>query len=198
MTRTMTLLALLLPLLPLVACEADPADPAEDRDITSLAFDVSEDASRFLFDDAPAHPDGMPDGGNEFVTSGYLYPEGFLYLNQGQGTTEDGAPAFPDEVVGSWTCRGVFLGEGAYETGAALATTQTYMLYDEPGFEVDKMSATTIVTEGFEMMVEDVSVTRAITGGSGAHVGARGEQHQVMTGLNPSLGVNLSVEIDLL
>ncbi|MEM6928208.1 MAG: hypothetical protein AAF602_14845 [Myxococcota bacterium] len=189
--RTLPLLAGLI-----TACSEAPDDGAElEPEPIALAFDVSEDASRFLFDGAPLHPDGMPHGGNEFVTSGYLYPRGFLAEHE--GTLDDGRPAYPDEVVGSWTCRGTFLGEGAYETGPALTTTQTYVLYDEPGFEPNKLSATTLVTEGFEMMVPDVHVTRAVTGGSGAHVGMKGEQRQVMTGLNAGQGVNLAVEIDL-
>ncbi|HZA22612.1 MAG TPA: hypothetical protein VFA32_08420, partial [Dehalococcoidia bacterium] len=38
-----------------------------------LKFDVAEDATRFVFDEAPVFDDGLPAYGNAFVTSGYLY-----------------------------------------------------------------------------------------------------------------------------
>ncbi len=110
----------------------------------------------------------MPNGGNSFVTSGYLYPEGSLADRD--GVDADGGPAYPESVLGTWTCRGFFLGEGAYELGPALATTQTYMIYDEPGYDPLKLAPTLIVTDGFEMMVTDVPVTRAVIGTSGALV----------------------------
>lgn len=178
--------------------DAPETDAPEDDDRKQTVFevDVAEDMTRFLFDDAPLHEDGMPDGGNSFVTSGYLYPAGFLDTNE--GVNADGSPAHPDKVIGTWTCRGFFLGEGAYEEGIALNTVQTYMLYDAPGYAADKLDANFIITQGFELMVPDIQVTRPITGTSGSMSGMFGEMDQVLEGFSAGGGVELSVVFDLI
>ena len=77
----------------------------------TLRFDVSENATRFIFDDTPLFADGAPAYGNEFITEGYLYPAGTL--NGTNGVNPDGTPEFPDKVIGRWNCRGWHVGEGA-------------------------------------------------------------------------------------
>ena len=88
------------------------------------AFDVAEDMSRFVFAAAPVFDDGMPAYGNAFITQGYIYPAGTLDGGV-EGTLPNGEPAFPDLVIGEWTCNGYFVGDGMRtETGAIVMTRQ--------------------------------------------------------------------------
>ena len=94
-------------------------------------FDVAEDITRFVFAPAPVFDDGMPAYGNAFVTQGYIYPAGTLDGGV-EGTLANGDPAFPDRVIGEWTCDGYFVGDGMRtETGAIVITRQVYR-FDEP------------------------------------------------------------------
>lgn len=168
------------------ACSLPAPEAASAEAPETLAFDVSEDMNRFLFAEAPVFEDGMPSYGNPFITEGYLYPAGTLDGNV-SGVNADGSPTWPDEVVGTWTCRGYLVGEGAHATeGDMVISTQVLRLGDD--------EAPILVTEGFER-ADDVLVSRAITGGTGPHAGARGEATQRMLGLNESEGVQLQVEL---
>ena len=186
--------------LALLACTHETASSAEgalESGVGALEVDVSEDMSRFLFDDAPLHADGMPAAGNAFVTQGYLYPHGFL--DEHEGTTEEGAPAHPEDVIGEWTCRGVFVGDGAHtESGPIVVTSQVFDLYEAPGYEQGKASGKHLLTsDGYELVDVGEPIERVITGGTGAYRGGAGQQHQVLLGLNGSQGVNLRVVFDL-
>ncbi len=153
----------------------------------SIQVDVAEAGTRFVFDDAPVYEDGMPDYGNSFVTQGYLYPAGTL--GESNGVLADGSPEFPELVIGNWTCRGWFIGEGAYtETGPWVITTQVYDLGEEIGAEM-------VITEGFELSDIGVEGSRAITGGTGQYSKARGSMTQTLLGFNESMGVNLQVTL---
>ncbi len=95
----MKLLQLAAPILATALSTAAFAAPAIST------FEVAEDHTRFAFAPAPVFDDGMPAHGNPFVTQGYIYPAGTL--SEGvSGTLEDGSPAFPDKVLGTWTCDG--------------------------------------------------------------------------------------------
>ena len=155
-----------------------------------LKFDVSEDMSRFVFDQSVVfEEDGMPAYGNSFITQGYIYEYGAIDATS--GVLPNGEPEFPEKVIGEWTCRGYFVGDGAHTTsGPMVITTQLYNFGDELGVE-------TLVTEGYELAEIDVAITRAITGGTGQYVGAAGEAHQTFLGFNATEGVNLRLEIDL-
>ena len=97
-----------------------------------LRFDIVEDPTRFVFSEKPVDGDGLPAYGNYFVTQGYLYPEGTL--NGSDGVLPDGKPAFPDKVLGEWTCYGTHLGKGAKtEKGPWVITTQLFSLGKHPG-----------------------------------------------------------------
>ena len=90
------------------------------------AFDVAEDITRFTFAAAPVFDDGMPAYGNAFVTQGYIYPAGTL-SDGAEGVNPDGSPAYPDLVIGTWTCDGYFVGDGMRtETGAIVITRQVH------------------------------------------------------------------------
>lgn len=152
----------------------------------ALAFDIAEDANRFVFDDGNLYDDGMPDYGSAFVTQGYIYPEGTL--NGTNGVLENGDPEFPDEVLGTWTCYGWMIGDGAYtETGEWVVSTQIYQ-FD---------NGSTIITDGFEIVDIDETYTRAITGGTGDYRSVSGEQIQQLRGFTAQMGVNLSVQFDI-
>lgn len=90
-----------------------------------LRFDIAEDATRFVFDDAPLLSNGFPAYGNSFVTQGYIYPAGTL--NGSNGVNLDGSPEFPALVQGRWVCRGWFINP----EGAAAASGE-FVLWKQP------------------------------------------------------------------
>lgn len=154
-----------------------------------LRFDVAEDPSRFVFAPQPLHEDGMPAYGNSFVTQGYIYPEGTL--SGTNGVLPDGSPEFPDQVLGEWTCRGWFVGDGAHTTtGPMVITTQVYNFGAELG---DAM----LTSEGAELVDIGVAIERAVSGGTGQYAGARGQANQTLLGFTEQLSVNLRFALTL-
>jgi hypothetical protein len=122
-------------------------------------FDVAEDHTRFHFDEQPVFEDGMPKAGNPFVTQGYIYPAGML--DGKDGVLENGAPAFADKVLGTWTCDGWFIAEGAHtKEGAWLVSRQIYHFED---------SGAVFVSQGPEYVDVGEANPRPITGGTGAY-----------------------------
>jgi hypothetical protein len=176
------------------AGESVQAALAELPTATSLEFDVSEDMSRFVFAPSPVFDDGLPAPGNPFITQGYLYPAGFLDDNA--GVAADGRAANPEQVVGEWTCRGWMVGDGAHTTtGPMVMTTQHYALYS--GLGTPSEPTGTLTTDGMELADVERPVLRAVTGGTGAYRGARGQTTQRLLGLNASQGVELRVQFEL-
>jgi hypothetical protein len=105
---------------------------AAEANTEVIKFDVAENVTKFAFDEAPAHEDGLPAYGNPFITQGYIYPEGTL--NGSNGVLPDGSPEFPEEVIGEWICSGWFIGDGAHTTsGPMVVTTQIYQLEGDYG-----------------------------------------------------------------
>ncbi len=168
-----------------------------------LEVEVSESGLMFVPDTEPVIPGTeddafpLPAYGGEFVTGGYLYPAGTLTCGEEDGglvcngVNEDGTPEFPDEVIGTWTCRGWHVGNGAItESGAWVATSQIFSFTPDIANEY---GASTITSDGFESP-EAKEVRRAVTGGTGPFVSVAGEQLQSFMGWNPSVGVSLSVE----
>ena len=156
---------------------------------THLTVDVAEAGTRFVFDEAPVFDDGYPAYGNSFITEGYIYPAGTL--GDSNGVLANGEPEFPDLVLGKWTCRGYFVGDGAHTaTGPWVVTTQIFDLGDQPGEEM-------IITEGPEYADIGRIGVRAITGGTGRYSKARGQMAQTLIGFNESMGVNLQVSLDV-
>jgi hypothetical protein len=165
------------------------------RGSKNIKFDVAENGARFVFDDAPVHEDTtppLPAYGNPFITEGYIYPHGTIQCDDEggcTGTNSDGSAQFPDKVIGRWTCRGWFVGNGMLtETGPIVITTQLYDFGEMPG---DK----TIISEGYELVDFNVAVKRAITGGTGKYLFARGEAKQALLGFNESMGVSLRFKL---
>lgn len=205
MTITRNSLALLIVLLVLAGGYAAAAtatanqgstDTRPDRAATKnlgqtqpVKFDVAEDATRFVFDEAPVDEDGLPAYGNSFVTQGYIYPHGTL--EDGNGVKANGEPQFPKKVIGEWTCRGWFIGEGAStKSGPWVSTTQLYDLGSKPG-------KVTLVSDGAEIADVGVPIRRAITGGTGPYSEAGGEASQKLLGFNESEGVNLRFVLEV-
>src|SRR5215217_1066834 len=142
-TVTLSLLAALAIVGALGGALAPAKGGAQEGAATKLAFDVAEDMSRFVFDADVAHEDGMPKHGSAFITQGYIYPAGTL--TESNGVREDGSPEFPDKVLGEWTCRGWFVGEGAHaKTGPMVITSQLYNFGETLGAEL-------LVSEGYEL-----------------------------------------------
>ncbi len=169
---------------------ASPADGDGHR-LRTIEVDVAENGRRFVIDEAPVFDDGFPAYGNPFVTEGYIYPAGTL--NGSNGVKPDGSPEFPDKVIGVWTCRGYFIGDGAHTTeGAWVFTTQLFAFGDDP-----ETGAETIVVTGYEGAQVGQTVTGAITGGTGGYATARGEADQKLLGFNnphlATMGINKAV-----
>jgi hypothetical protein len=175
------LVVLVIALLTLGVVVAANAQSEQTDQVTR--YEVAEDGSRFVFDDLNLFEDGMPGYGSAFVTQGYIYPEGTL--NGSNGVNEDGSPEFPEAVLGTWTCYGWMIGDGARtETGEWVISTQVYKFND----------GSTVITDGFEIVDFEAPVSRAITGGTGEYRSASGEMVQVLHGFTDAMGVNLSVE----
>lgn len=165
----------------------DPTNQGKGTEV--LKFDVAENGLRFLFAPTPVHEDGMPAYGNSFVTEGYIYPHGTL--SGTNGVLENGQPEFPDKVIGKWTCRGWFVGDGGHTTsGPMVITTQLYDFSKNSGF-----GDVTVTSDGYELADINVAIERAITGGTGPYSNARGEGKQVLLGYTHNMGVNLRQEL---
>jgi len=149
-------------------------------------FDVAEDLSRFIFASAPVHADGMPAFGNAFVTQGYIYPAGALDGGV-EGTKADGSPAWPDLVIGTWTCDGYFVGEGGYTTTGNMVITRQVFEFNDGSI---------IITQGPELADVDVAIIRPITGATGDYKGAGEVMEQTLLGMSDGYGVRLQFEID--
>ena len=161
-------------------------DGYEEAATEIITVEVSEDMNRFIFDQDVVYEDGMPAHGSGFVTVGYVYPAGTL--NGSNGVNADGSPEFPDQVIGEWICKGYMINDAAHATGGAwVVSTQIINLSSELGGD-------TIITEGYEF-ADDTIVSRAITGGSGQYVGARGQAEQAFIGLNATEGVVLTMDL---
>ena len=140
-------------------------------------FDVALNGHTFVADDAPVDANGFPAYGNPFIIEGYIYPEGFL--EEHEGINPDGSPSHPDAVIGHFTCRGWFIGDGmATASGPNVMTLQTYE-FGENGEE-------TFNSDGIELVDVGVPFERSITGGTGIYRRAAGTMTQTGLGLNVS------------
>jgi hypothetical protein len=162
---------------------------AAEANTEVIKFDVAENVTKFAFDEAPVHEDGLPAYGNPFITQGYIYPEGTL--NGSNGVLPDGSPEFPEKVIGEWICRGWFIGDGAHTTsGPMVVTSQIYQLGGDYG-------DVTITSEGYESSEINKEIKRAITGGTGQYQTANGEVTQELLGFTEQMGVNLRFTLEI-
>ncbi len=148
-------------------------------------FDVAEDLSRFVFAAAPVFDDGMPAYGNPFVTQGYVYPAGTLDGGV-EGTLPDGSAAFPDKVIGTWTCDGYLVGDGMRTQTGTMVISRQIIAFDDGDL---------LITHGPELADVGVEVSRAITGGTGDYADAPAEIRQTLLGMSDGYGVRLQIEL---
>ena len=114
----------------LLAAFAAAVPAAAMADGALPAFDVAEDLSRFVYDEAPRFEDDMPAYGNAFITQGYVYPAGTLDGGV-EGTLADGSPAFPDKVIGTWTCDGYYVGDGFRTAAGTIVVTRQVIVFED-------------------------------------------------------------------
>ncbi|MBW4709055.1 hypothetical protein KX928_14790 [Roseobacter sp. YSTF-M11] len=149
------------------------------------AFDVAEDHTRIFMAATPLHENGMPAHGNAFVSQGYIYPEGTLDADTA-GVLPDGSPAFPDLVLGTWTCDGYFVGEaGNATTGVWVISRQVF----------DFKDGDMIVTQGSEIADIGVENARPITGATGDFAGVDAPLVQTLLGFNEHMAINATFRI---
>ena len=149
-----------------------------------LTVEVAEIGARFAPDPSLADDDGNPLRGATFVTEGYIYEAGTLSCTEdgacdGVADDEDGnpSPEYPDAVIGTWTCYGVFTEAATATSGSFVATTQIFDLGDGAGEDI-------IVTTGQEFIDVGLAIRRVVTGGTGAYAGIDGVQTQTLIGFN--------------
>ena len=149
-------------------------------------FDVAEDHTRFVFASTPVHDDGLPAYGNAFVTQGYVYEAGTLDGGH-EGVNPDGSPAFPDKVIGTWTCDGWYVGNGFHtKAGTILISRQVFEFED----------GSILISQGPESVDENIPLPRAITGGTGEFAGIGEEMSQTLLGMSDGFGVRLQFELN--
>jgi hypothetical protein len=154
----------------------------------ALRFDVAENAIGYAWAGDPPLTDGLPARRTAFLTQGYIYPAGTLTAEN--GVLPDGAPEFPDKVLGQWSCWGWFLGADAPAGTARWLTTHLVNLGGAWG-------EATLVSEGYSIDEPEVALPRAIVGGTGPYAGARGVQMETNLGFNASNGINVRYEVRL-
>jgi hypothetical protein len=159
-----------------------------------LEIEVAEDVTAVVFDEAPVYDDGWPAHGNPFITMGYIYPKGTLDGTNGVLYDGEGNP-YPefDSVLGTWICYGRAIGEAGHAaTGPWAVSTQIFQFDEVYG-------NATLVTSGVETMEVGAPVVRAVTGGTGAFLAARGEATQALLGMHEETGaVNIAFAMTVL
>jgi hypothetical protein len=145
---------------------------------------VAEDLSRFVRDESPALEDGMPAYGNALAAQGYVYPPGTLDGGV-EGTAPDGSPAFPDKVIGTWTCDGYHVGDGFRTHAGTVVITRQIIAFDDGDF---------LITQGRELAETGVAIGRAVTGGTGAYADAPAQIRQTLLGMSDGHGVRLQMQ----
>jgi hypothetical protein len=150
-------------------------------------FDVAEDHTRFVFAPTPVHDDGFPAYGNPFVTQGYIFEAGTLDGGV-EGVNPDGSPVFPDRVIGTWTCNGWYVADGAHTTTGTIIVSSQLFQFD---------GGDTIVNHGAELADYNVAMPRLITGGLGDFADVEGVMYQTNLGMTDGFGVRAQFEIEM-
>lgn len=207
MVHFLGLSALLVSTLALADVTDVQADKSHSRDEVDVA--CNRNSIRFGEPKGP-HPTDPTDTefhpyyGAPFVVKGVIYPKGTLSADCDPtkspcGLLDTGEPEFPDKVIGTWYCRGWFIGEGGpgdfggifTPTGPFVATTQIYDL------DLQRPGAKMLISDGIELIDLHTPFQRAITGGTGPFDKARGQVTQTAIGANATGLFNFRFEFDL-
>ncbi len=164
--------------LALVAAMAAPAFAGD----ALTAFDVAEDQTRFSFAPAPVFDDGMPAHGNPFISQGYIYPAGTL-AGGATGVLENGDPAWPDKVLGTWTCDGWFVGDAMHGTTGTILISRQIFQFDDGSL---------LITQGPEIADKDTPFHRVVAGGTGDYADTDGVIEQTLLGFTEHMGAILT------
>ncbi|MBT8240915.1 MAG: hypothetical protein KJN63_06775 [Acidimicrobiia bacterium] len=134
--------------------------------------------------------------GTPFSVEGWIYPQGRIPV------PGDGFIPTRDQSIGRWFCRGNVL-MYADRPEPHVQTTQQFVFGP---ITTDELFATdNFTTSGIEGTATTQTTRRAIVGGTGAYMGATGEQLQTANGVNTSafsdgagLAPNFFVQFDML
>ncbi|WP_299609995.1 hypothetical protein [uncultured Tateyamaria sp.] len=151
-----------------------------------MSFDIAEDHTRIFMAATPLHENGMPAHGNAFLSQGYIYPAGTL-KDGTAGVLKDGSAAFPDLVLGTWTCDGYFVGEaGNATTGVWVISRQVFAFED----------GDQIITQGTEIADIGQKNLRPITGATGDYAEIEGGLVQTTLGFNEFMAISATFEFE--
>ncbi len=145
-----------------------------------MSFDVAEDHTRLFMGASPVHDNGMPAHGNAFLSQGYIYPANTL-SDGVVGVLEDGSPAFPDLVLGTWTCNGYFVGEAGNATTGVWVISRQVFAFDD---------GNQIITQGTEIADVGKENLRPVTGATGEYADIKGGLVQTTLGLNDFMAIS--------
>ncbi|MEM8575740.1 MAG: hypothetical protein AAGF48_14070 [Pseudomonadota bacterium] len=171
----------------LLAATAIALAPAFASADILTAFDVAEDHTRIFMAAQPLHENGMPAHGNAFISQGYIYPPGTLQADT-TGVLEDGSPAFPDLVLGTWTCDGYFVGEGGNAKSGVWIVSRQVFAFDDGNM---------ITTDGTELADIGLENLRPVTGAKGDFADIEGGLIQTTLGFNDFFAINATFRLEI-
>lgn len=151
-----------------------------------MSFDVAEDHTRIFMASQPLHENGMPAHGNAFLSQGYIYPAGTME-NGTLGVLKDGSPAFPDLVLGTWTCDGYFVGEAGNATTGVWVISRQVFAFDD---------GDQVITQGTEIADIGKENMRPITGATGDYADIEGGLVQTTLGFNEFMAISATFEFE--
>ena len=163
--------------------------PRKNRNKADLSIDVASNGSTFKF--LEQKEINTTDNKRMFAVEGYIYPGGtFLRYGKNRGILLNGDPEFPQDVMGTWHCKGSVIKEKSEaESGAYVITTHTYDLRtDRPGLR-------TLASDGLELIDLNTPFKRTLTSGTGKYNRVRGGSvTQTTIGTNNTSQFNYTFE----
>ncbi len=173
-----------------VAGSTQAAAPATQ----TYTVDMAMDGTTFFFEGGVTDDTQVPLNGTPFIVSGYLYPAGtFDLYGELSGVNDAGGPAFPELMIGTFSCRGWHLQDGDAESGPVVATQHIF------DFDLSRPGSQMLTGDGMELAGFGVPFDRALTGGTGRFRNVRGPYHQTTLGgsVNNTGGFNAEFNFEL-
>ncbi len=152
------------------------------------SFDVAEDQTSFVFfpiDEGLNHQ-AADVHFHQFATQGYIYPAGTL-ADGFSGVTEQGHPAYPDKVIGTWSSNGWNVANGMQ------ATTGMWQITRQ---KFEFVSGDILIIKGPEKISPTTTITRQIIGGTGEFANATGVLLQEFLGFTDFGGSSITFTLD--